>query len=135
MAVAAARTTECRAIGEVLARDLVHVTGKGGAGKTTAAAALALAAGAVGRHALICEVDGARALAGAFPEAELSIDAHEALLDWMRAQPSGAIAAATLGHSRAFTRFVEAAPGGKELARRVAARSSSIERHAASSAR
>ena len=115
MAIASAATAERQAVGALLARELVYVTGKGGAGKTTVAAALALAAAASGRRALVCEVGGAHALADAFPATEFSIDAREALLDWMRAQPGGAIAAATLGHSRAFTRFVEAAPGAKEL--------------------
>jgi Anion-transporting ATPase len=119
MAIAGAEATERRAVAGVLARELVYVTGKGGTGKTTVAAALALAAAASGRQTLVCEVGGAHALAGAFKRragvAELSIDPHEALLEWMRAQPGGAIAAATLGHSRAFTHFVEAAPGAKEL--------------------
>ena len=119
MAIAGAEVTERRTTAALLARDLVYVTGKGGAGKTTVAAVLAIAAATTGRRTLVCELGGAHALAGAFQRrdgvAELSIDPREALLDWMRAQPGGAIAAATLGHSRTFTRFVEAAPGAKEL--------------------
>ena len=119
MAIAPARAPERRLVGSLLERDLLYVTGKGGAGKTTVAAALALAGAASGRRTLVCEVDGANRLAGALRgrdgAAQLSIDPRAALTDWMRAQPGGAIAAATLGRSRAFTRFVEAAPGAKEL--------------------
>ena len=107
------------AVDALLERDLVYVTGKGGSGKTTVAAALGIAGAALGRRTLGCEVDGADRLTGAFEEGtgvtQLSIDAREALREWMRAQPGGAIAAATLGRSRAFARFVDAAPGAKEL--------------------
>ena len=43
---------------EALLRDkaLVYVTGKGGVGKTTVAAALGLAAAATGRRTIVCEV-------------------------------------------------------------------------------
>jgi anion-transporting ArsA/GET3 family ATPase len=37
-------------------RRLVYVTGKGGVGKTTVAAALGLAAAEAGRRTIVCEV-------------------------------------------------------------------------------
>jgi Mrp family chromosome partitioning ATPase len=40
----------------VFGRQLAFVTGKGGVGKTTVAAALALAASAGGREAIVCEL-------------------------------------------------------------------------------
>lgn len=89
---------------------VVYVSGKGGAGKTTVAAALALAAEAEGRPALVCEVGGSHLLGSS-----LSIDPRDALTEWMRAQPGGAVAAAVLSHSPAFAHFVDAAPGAKEL--------------------
>ncbi len=104
----------------------VFVTGKGGAGKTTVAAALGLAAVADGRRVLVCELAGSSRLARAFgrPVAEgerelrpglwsLTIEAEEALHEWL-ARKAGP-AAAILRHSPAFAYFVAAAPGAAEL--------------------
>jgi hypothetical protein len=102
------------AVAALLERDLLYVTGKGGTGKTTVAAALALAAASCGRRALVCEVAGAAQLAGDRLRT-VTIDPHEALREWMRSQPGGAVAAAVLGHSAGFMRFVDAAPGAKEM--------------------
>jgi anion-transporting ArsA/GET3 family ATPase len=107
--------------------DLIFVTGKGGTGKTAVAAALGLAAAARGRRTLVCDLGGGR-LPAAFGRdeergeveladrfASLRIDPRLALTEWMRRQPGGAVAAAVLGRSQAFTHFVDAAPGAKEL--------------------
>lgn len=78
------------------------VTGKGGTGKTTVAAALALALAAGGRHVLLCEVEGRQGIASLFdvpplPYAErrvalgpdhgevyaLAIDPEAALLEYL----------------------------------------------------
>src|SRR6478735_9301345 len=78
------------------------VTGKGGTGKTTVAAALALALADRGRRALLCEVEGRQGIASVFdvpplPYAErriatgpaggeiwaISIDAEAALLEYL----------------------------------------------------
>ena len=113
----------------LLEKALVYVTGKGGAGKTTVAAALGLAAAARGRRALVCDLAGSNQLARAFgrsPDAHgelrlterlssLSIDPREALEEWLRRQPGGAAAVAVLKRSHAFGHFVAAAPGAKEL--------------------
>ena len=109
----------------VLDRRLVNVTGKGGTGKTTVAAALGVAVAVSGRRALACELNGDRRLQRAFrapgdgaAEVRLrprlwfaSIDPREALVERPRRQPGGPVAAAVLGHSTGFAHFVAAAPG------------------------
>ena len=48
--------------GPLLDRELIVVTGKGGTGKTTVAAALALACARAGRRVIACEVQGRAAI-------------------------------------------------------------------------
>jgi len=104
-------------------RPLTFVTGKGGAGKTTVAAALALAS--EGRT-LVCEVDGiariprALGVSPAGREGRLrrglwwrSIDADHALDEWLTGKIGRA--AGLLRRSPAFGYFVAAAPGAAEL--------------------
>ena len=57
--------------------DLVFVTGKGGVGKTTVAAALAQLAAGQGKRVLACEVDAKGDLAALFESAPTSFDARE----------------------------------------------------------
>ncbi|MFK7919607.1 MAG: ArsA family ATPase [Ilumatobacter sp.] len=57
--------------------DLVFVTGKGGVGKTTVAAALAEVAARRGQRVLVCEMDAKGALATAFEVAELEFEPTE----------------------------------------------------------
>lgn len=54
--------------------DLLWVTGKGGVGKTTTAAALAEVAARHGRRTLVCEMDAKGALANAFDVGTLSFE-------------------------------------------------------------
>lgn len=51
---------------DLLGRQLLFVTGKGGVGKTTIAAAIALLAASRGKRTLLCEMDSKGSLAGAF---------------------------------------------------------------------
>jgi anion-transporting ArsA/GET3 family ATPase len=116
---------------EALLRDkaLLYVTGKGGVGKTTVAAALGLAAAAAGRRTIVCEVAEQDRVSRAFArhgvhaeqEVELApdlwaitIDPEKALEEWLGRQLGGP-ALRALTHSHAFHYFVAAAPGAKEL--------------------
>ena len=116
---------------ETLLRDrrLLYVTGKGGVGKTTVAAALGLAAAGEGRRTIVCEVAEQDRVSRAFqrqgvvPEAEvelatnlwaITIDPQRALEEWLARQVGGA-GLRVLARSSAFQYFVAAAPGAKEL--------------------
>ena len=108
---------------------LLYVTGKGGVGKTTVAAALGLAAAARGRRTIVCEVAEQDRVSRAFAregvrreqEVELaenlwaiSIDPTAALQEWLGRQLGGPALQLITGSS-AFQHFVAAAPGAKEL--------------------
>src|SRR3954454_721955 len=111
-------------------RAVLYVTGKGGVGKTTVAAALGLAAARTGRRTIVCEVAEQDRMSRAFArhgvraeqEVELApdlwaitIDPQKALEEWLGRQLGGGPAGRILGHSHAFQYFVAAAPGAKEL--------------------
>jgi anion-transporting ArsA/GET3 family ATPase len=111
-------------------RSVLYVTGKGGVGKTTVAAALGLAAARTGRRTIVCEVSEQDRMSRAFarhgvrPEQEvelskdlwaITIDPRRALEEWLGKQLGGGPAGRILGHSHAFQYFVAAAPGAKEL--------------------
>jgi anion-transporting ArsA/GET3 family ATPase len=113
----------------LLDRTLLYVTGKGGVGKTTVAAALGLAAAARGRRTIVCEVAEQDRVSRAFAregvqreqEVELaenlwaiSIDPSAALREWLARQLGGPALKLVTGSS-AFQHFVAAAPGAKEL--------------------
>ncbi len=113
----------------LLDKRLVIVTGKGGTGKSTVAAALGLAALRQGKRALVVEVAEQERLAGMFgrspaPGAEitlerglhgLSIDPRRAAEEWLRHQLRSGALASVLGHSRVFQLLTAAAPGVNEL--------------------
>lgn len=111
-------------------KQLIYVTGKGGVGKTTVAAALGVAAAARGMRTLICEVSEQQRVPAAFAASagsdgaavELSerlwatsIDPGEALEDWLSRQLGSPALVRTLSRSQAFQYFVAAAPGVREL--------------------
>jgi anion-transporting ArsA/GET3 family ATPase len=111
----------------LLSKPLVVVTGKGGVGKSTVAAALGLAAARRGLRTIIAEVarrdDVSRVLGGTgIHEDELapglhhiSIDPEEALQEYLIDQlPSRALADVLLG-SRGFNYLAAATPGLREL--------------------
>jgi anion-transporting ArsA/GET3 family ATPase len=111
----------------VLQKRLVFVTGKGGVGKTTVAAALGIAAARDGARTIVVEVSRQARIARSFGataqgprEVELmpglstvSIDPDSAMQEYLRRQAGrlGAVLAA----SRVFNYFAAAAPGLTEL--------------------
>jgi anion-transporting ArsA/GET3 family ATPase len=116
---------------EALLRDrrLLYVTGKGGVGKTTVAAAMGMAAAKAGRRTIVCEVAEQDRMSRAFrregvvPETEvqladnlwaITIDPQRALEEWLGKQIGG-VGLRVLARSSAFQYFVAAAPGAKEL--------------------
>jgi anion-transporting ArsA/GET3 family ATPase len=113
----------------LLDRRLVVVTGKGGVGKTTVAAALGLLAARRGRRTVVCEVAQQERLAGLFgvhdvghTEVELapglfsvSVQPERAMHEWLRHQLKSGALAGLLGHSRLFGYLTAAAPGVTEL--------------------
>jgi anion-transporting ArsA/GET3 family ATPase len=127
MAELVAPAARGRAAAGLLAKPLVVVTGKGGVGKSTVAAALGLAAARRGLRTIIAEVarrdDVSRALGGTgVHEDELapglhhiSIDPEEAMEEYLVDQlPSRALADVLLS-SRGFNYFAAATPGLREL--------------------
>jgi anion-transporting ArsA/GET3 family ATPase len=110
-------------------RELLVVTGKGGVGKTTIAAALAMAAVRAGRRTIVVEVGEESRLPGLFGVAAaqgggeceldenlscLSIDPDRALLEWLQLL-GGRLSGRVLASSGTFQYFAAAAPGAKEL--------------------
>jgi anion-transporting ArsA/GET3 family ATPase len=117
-------------MGGLFSHSLIVVTGKGGVGKSTVAAALGLAASRRGLRTIVVEVaardDISRVLGadagGAFGERpvgeglhHVSIDPQRAMEDYLRQKlPVGALAV-LLSRSRIVTTLTAAAPGMHEL--------------------
>lgn len=114
---------------DVLARDLLFVTGKGGVGRTTVCAALGLVAAGRGRRTVLCEVGEQERLPRLFGhpggqgrEVELapglwsvSIDPQVALRDYLATQLPRPLVK-VLTDSRTFGYLYAAAPGAREVA-------------------
>src|SRR3954452_571208 len=101
----------------VLNHPMVVVTGKGGVGKSTVAAALALAAARDGRRVAVGELGGHARVAGLLRGSgidTLTVDVHHALTEWLATQLPRRLAD-LLMRSGAFASLVAAAPGGAEL--------------------
>ncbi|MDX6658319.1 MAG: hypothetical protein QOH62_3112 [Solirubrobacteraceae bacterium] len=96
---------------------MVVVTGKGGVGKSTVAAALALAAAREGRRVAVGELGGHARVAALLRGTgidTLTVDVHHALTEWLATQLPRRLAD-LLMRSGAFASLVAAAPGGAEL--------------------
>jgi Mrp family chromosome partitioning ATPase len=102
---------------DVLNHPMVVVTGKGGVGKSTVAAALALAAQRDGGRVAVGELGGHARVAGLLRGSgidTLTVDVHHALTEWLATQLPRRLAD-LLMRSGAFASLVAAAPGGAEL--------------------
>jgi anion-transporting ArsA/GET3 family ATPase len=112
----------------LLDKRLVVVTGKGGVGRTTVAAALGLIAARQGKRTMVAEVAQHERMSRAFrregvgySETELvdnfwamSVDPQHALDEYLGQQVGGPLGN-LLFHNRIFEYFVAAAPGVREL--------------------
>ena len=114
----------------LLDRRLLVVTGKGGVGKTTVAAALGLVAARAGKRTIVAEVARRGDVTSAFDREgsqpfeevqlapslfHISIDPQDALEEYLRDQlPSGALAGVLI-RSRIFAIVAAATPGMREL--------------------
>ena len=104
----------------LLDKRLVLVTGKGGVGKTTVAAALGLVAARRGKRTVVCEVAEQTQLGGLLeqlPEGldRVSVDPERAKQEWLRYQLKSRTLAGVLGGSTMFQYLTAAAPGLTEL--------------------
>ena len=105
------------------------MTGKGGVGKTTVAAALGLAAARRGMRTVLCEVAEQERLAAMFGASEVghselelapglfavSVDPERAKEEWLGYQLKSETLAGVLGGNRLFQYLTAAAPGLSEL--------------------
>lgn len=113
----------------ILDRRLVFVTGKGGVGKTSVAAAIAHLAARQGRRTLVCEMDAKGALAPAFDAGPLAFEPREiepnlfamamntedALREYLRLFVKVPLLARIGPLARTFDFVADAAPGVKEI--------------------
>jgi anion-transporting ArsA/GET3 family ATPase len=113
----------------VLDKRLVFVTGKGGVGKTTVAAALGLVAARAGKRTIVCEVAQQERMSRVFrregvgySETQLetdlyaiSIDPQESMDEYLRSQIRPSALYALLFDNRLFQYFAAATPGMREL--------------------
>ena len=114
---------------DLLDRKLLFVTGKGGVGKTTIAASLALLAAQHGKNTLVGEIDAKGNLADfyetgptAFKEREvspglwaMSMDTEESLKEYLSLQLKIPLIARIGPLARTFDFVANAAPGVKEI--------------------
>jgi anion-transporting ArsA/GET3 family ATPase len=113
----------------LLDRELLVITGKGGVGKTTMAAAIGLLAASRGRRAIVVEVGDQSQMPALFDRdpgsagveleleqhlSSISIDPDKALLEWLQSL-AGRLSGRVLASSGTFQYFAAAAPGAKEL--------------------
>jgi anion-transporting ArsA/GET3 family ATPase len=115
-----------RDLSDILARKRILVcVGPGGVGKTTTAAALALAAARRGRRTLVLTIDPAKRLANSLGIRELGHEIQEVPAAMLAASgpivPGGQLYAMMLDQKRAFDEVVQAYASDPEAIRRILA--------------
>ncbi len=115
---------------DIFSRRLVIQSGKGGTGKTTISAALAVAAAARGKRVLLVEVDTNDRFAPLFGlkapvgyeirdvgggVSALNLDPHLVIIDFFRTHVKLKAVYKQVTESKIFKYFYEAAPGVKEI--------------------
>jgi anion-transporting ArsA/GET3 family ATPase len=113
----------------ILDKRLVFVTGKGGVGKTTVAAALGIAAARAGRRTMVCEVAQQERMSHVFRSEgvgygetrlraglyAISIDPQRSMEEYLRQQVKPEALYTLLFDNRLFQYFAAATPGMREL--------------------
>ncbi len=114
---------------DLLDRELLFVTGKGGVGKTSIAAALAQLGARAGKRTLVCEMDAKGALAGAFDTTALEFEprklapdlyamemnTEDSLKEYLRLFVKVPLVGRIGPLARTFDFVADAAPGVKEI--------------------
>ncbi|MFZ4719453.1 MAG: ArsA family ATPase [Ilumatobacteraceae bacterium] len=114
---------------DLLDRELLFVTGKGGVGKTTTAAALADLAARRGKRTLVCEMDAKGAIASAFEIGTLqfeptevrpglfamAMNTEDSLREYLRVVARIPLVGRIGPLARTFDFVADAAPGVKEI--------------------
>jgi anion-transporting ArsA/GET3 family ATPase len=115
--------------GDLLDRHLLFVTGKGGVGKTSVAAALADLGARSGKRTLVCEMDAKGALAATFDTTPLTFDprrlepglfamamnTEDSLKEYLRLFVKVPLVGRIGPLARTFDFVADAAPGVKEI--------------------
>jgi anion-transporting ArsA/GET3 family ATPase len=114
---------------DLLDKRLVFVTGKGGVGKTTVAAALGLVAARAGKRTIVCEVAHQERMSRVFRREgvgysetrlarglyAMSIDPQQSMEEYLRTQIKPSPLYSVLFDNRLFQYFAAATPGMREL--------------------
>ncbi len=116
-------------LASMLDKRLIFVTGKGGVGKSTVAAALGVAAARRGKRTIVCEVAAQERMSGVFHKQRVgyhetriaenlygfSVDPQRALEEYLLQQIRVKPLYDMLFKNRVFTYFAAATPGMREL--------------------